>query len=335
LKPVYILTEGNQSTGFGHITRCLSIYQAFLEKNIQPTFIINGDDTAKPFLLDINCIYFDWLIDSGKLLAIIPYNSIVIIDSLLAELSQIERIIMHVSYPVIIDDFKRLTYSKGLIIDWTVFSEKIYKNKTKDTYLAGYEYIALRKEFWNLPSKKNKPFVENILITMGGNDLRNLTPDILNLVQNEYPNCIINVIVGKAFRNTERINFIANKNTKTILLFDLSTEQIVGAFLNADIVISAGGQTLYELARTGTPTIAIMVVDNQQYDIEGWAKAGFIDFAGNWNDKNLLSNISLLLSVLVNDMTLRENKSILGQKMVDGKGALKIIDKLLLDTLTI
>ena len=32
MKKVIILTEGGKKVGFGHITRCISLYQAFEEK---------------------------------------------------------------------------------------------------------------------------------------------------------------------------------------------------------------------------------------------------------------------------------------------------------------
>ena len=48
---VFIITEGSKNTGFGHITRCLSLYQAFKKRGILPTFIINGDNSFK-YLLD-------------------------------------------------------------------------------------------------------------------------------------------------------------------------------------------------------------------------------------------------------------------------------------------
>ena len=40
---VFILTEGGKNIGFGHITRCTSIYEAFDEIDIPPQFIVNGD----------------------------------------------------------------------------------------------------------------------------------------------------------------------------------------------------------------------------------------------------------------------------------------------------
>ena len=47
---VYILTEGGYDIGIGHVTRCLSLYQAFEVKGIKPFFIINGDETVKDLL---------------------------------------------------------------------------------------------------------------------------------------------------------------------------------------------------------------------------------------------------------------------------------------------
>ena len=39
---VFIITEGSKNIGFGHITRCISLYQAFEERGIIPEFIINN-----------------------------------------------------------------------------------------------------------------------------------------------------------------------------------------------------------------------------------------------------------------------------------------------------
>ena len=47
---VAIITEGLQGTGYGHLTRCLSIYQAFEEKGIIPLYIANCDENGKKFI---------------------------------------------------------------------------------------------------------------------------------------------------------------------------------------------------------------------------------------------------------------------------------------------
>jgi UDP-2,4-diacetamido-2,4,6-trideoxy-beta-L-altropyranose hydrolase len=49
---IFIVTEGGKGIGFGHITRCTSIYQAFEQKGLIPEFVINGDNSVKDLLPD-------------------------------------------------------------------------------------------------------------------------------------------------------------------------------------------------------------------------------------------------------------------------------------------
>ena len=58
---VFIITEGGKNIGFGHITRCLSLYQAFEERGNKPKFIINGDNDIEYLLKDINYRYLTGL----------------------------------------------------------------------------------------------------------------------------------------------------------------------------------------------------------------------------------------------------------------------------------
>jgi len=44
---VFIVTEGGKNIGFGHITRCISIYQALEKRGILPEFIVNSKDNVK------------------------------------------------------------------------------------------------------------------------------------------------------------------------------------------------------------------------------------------------------------------------------------------------
>ena len=57
--------------------------------------------------------------------------------------------------------------------------------------------------------------------------------------------------------------------------------------LEADIAVSAGGQTLFELARVGTPTAAVCVADNQINNLRGFTKLGFLNNFLRWDEPNL------------------------------------------------
>ena len=95
--------------------------------------------------------------------------------------------------------------------------------------------------------------------------------------------------------------------------------------LESDIAISACGQTLYELAFLGVPTIAVTVADNQSINARGWQKTGFIEYGGHWSKTALSGNIKSLIDKL-RDPELRRKNTFIGRDIVDGKGAIRIAE---------
>ena len=229
--------------------------------------------------------------------------------------------------PVYIDDTKRLDYPKGVVVNGTIYAEELnYPKKHDITYLLGSKYIPIRKEFWNIPDKAINESLQTIMITFGGDDARNMTPRIITMLNGNYPELNKKVIIGKAFTNTEQIQAFKDKTTEFIYYPD--AEGMKKVMLESDIAISAAGQTLYELARLGVPTIAVAVADNQINNVRGWQKAGFIEYAGWWEDMLILENMKTSLEKLTNN-NLRLDKYHIGKMFVDGKGAIRIIDEIM------
>ena len=324
---VFIITEGGKDIGFGHITRCLSLYQAFEERGIKPKFIINGDNDIEYLLKNINFQMFNWLDEKNKLFEMVKDADIAIIDSYLADISLYNKIANLVKISVYIDDNKRLDYPKGIVLNGNIHAETLnYPKKDGIIYLLGTKYTPLRKEFWEVPEKKIKENIESIMVTFGGDDAKNMTPKILKLLNKKYPELNKNVIIGRAYQNLDEIKKEADKNTNLIYYPD--AEKMKEVMLNSDIAISAGGQTLYELARVGVPTIGICVADNQLGNIKKWKKIGFLEYAGLYNENNIIADIDKLLKNL-ESIKIREFKSKIGRKFVDGKGSLRVSNKLL------
>lgn len=82
---VTILTEGGRDIGYGHITRCTSIYEAFEEIGKQSQLVVNGDETIEDLLKGKNYKVFNWLDDQQLLFEILDNANIVFIDSYLAK----------------------------------------------------------------------------------------------------------------------------------------------------------------------------------------------------------------------------------------------------------
>lgn len=306
---VYIFTEGLKRTGYGHLTRCLSIYQAFEEKGITPTVIANCDDGGKKIIREVNLHQKNWVRNIDTL-----YNDIdvAIIDSYLAPIEIYEKIYQSSKTVVYIDDYIRLNYPPGIILNGTIGAEMLpYHKDTLHKYLLGIEYIPLRKEFWDVDiyEKRNEK-KENVLITLGGYDYRNIAQKVLAYLLKKFPNFIYHVVLG---------NNIIEKiyNGKVNYFSLLNAFEMLNLMMKCDIAICAAGQTTYELARIGIPTVMVGIAKNQNNNIKGWIKKGFIKSEIWYNVPGYLDNISKG----INDICSSNKKNIV---YVDGQGARRI-----------
>lgn len=319
---VSIITEGFENTGHGHITRCLSLYQAFEEHNIFPTIYVNGDKHAQSLL--INCRYeiFDWLTHPAKLITEIKNSDIIIIDSYLAGKEYYTHFSKLASYSLFIDDNLRIEYPEGIILNGTINSEHFSYNINGSEFLLGAKYIPIRKEFWNVQARTINKEVSSLLITFGGQDVRNLTPRILQSLNENFPSLRKNVVIGSGFKNKEKIE--ALKNNYIEFHYSPDAEQMRDLMIESDIAVTAAGQTLYELAVTGTPTIAVAVADNQMNNIREWEKQGFLLNIILHNDRLFLRKINDELEIL-SGVSIRKKLCKIGKNNVDGQGSRRVV----------
>lgn len=308
MKKVVFITEGGRKIGFGHVTRCVSLYQAFEEEKIMPMFIVNGDNSILEFLKNADYKMFDWLKEGKKLFESLKDADIIVIDSYLAGKSLYNKIYKVCRNLVMIDDYKRIKYPRGIIINPSIYGGRInYPGKAGAICLTGENYIILRKEFWALPRKNINKKLKNVLITFGGMNHADLNEKVINYLRREF-DFTFNVV------KTEKNKAYPRK------MFDL--------MLDADICISGGGQTIHELARVGVPTIGICLSENQRMNLESWHEKRFIKYAGWHNDKNLLRNIESAIEDL-SAQKIRLKISSIGRRFIDGQGARRIVKEVL------
>ena len=314
-----ILTEGGKHIGLGHIYRCEAIIQALKQLSIDCTFIINGDSSIADLILKTDFTLKNWLMDYESIFN--TNSDVVVVDSYHAPLELLKKITSESKLAAFLDDYNRLEYPPGLVINSSITARQLdYKKRNGTEYLLGTKYHPMRAEFWECKDKAINHQVKEVLITLGGSDMQNLTPSILNLL---LPRTGIRkkVVVGKGFSNISEIEKAADPTCEIIWFPDAA--EMKKLMMEADIAISAAGQTLYELARIGLPTIAIGVADNQNSNVKGWQSTDFIEFAGWWYDPDLKENILNKFDHLM-DFTIRSKKSEAGTAQIDGSGALQI-----------
>jgi len=251
-------TEAGTQYGLGHLKRCEAIAQLMPELCLEP--ILNESSDLPSSKLR------KWSLSQRSAYRKIMDNSdVVFVDTFLGDREFFEDSNRNKKV-IYIDDFLYLNLPYGLVIDWTIGAEK-YRKPVGERYAFGIEYLVTRSVFKNRSRNKNRCQIETIVTIFGGADPLNLTPKFYDLLSGNYKlKCLGTSYYPCATQYTNHPDF----------RFDLSDEQLVFELLEADLVISAGGQMIYELAVLGLPTIALSIIENQNLDIKGFQDAGLV-----------------------------------------------------------
>lgn len=310
-----IVTEGLKGRGYGHLTRCLAIYQAFEERGITPIYVADSNGVKPQFLGQMNLVVLDWRNNSEEILRLSANSDVIVADSYLADLQSYERLRQTSREIVYLDDYLRIDYPPGIIVNGAVGAERLpYPRDRGHRHLLGIEYAPLRKEFWDILPVVGRRNVKDVLLNFGGEDAANLAAKILYHLLETFPEYNFHIVRGLTPGDTDekfrsrRVTFHRNLEAGNLLRLSMS----------CDLAISAAGQTLYELARMGLPTIAIGTAENQRQTIHGWIENGFLRSELWWNDLDLLEK-------LASEIRARSHSSVEVLASCDGQGARRII----------
>lgn len=292
-KKLVVITEGGKEIGFGHITRTISVATQFLNFGYELHFIINGDncivDIMKPYYYEI----YNWQTETQELEKSVKNCQLILLDSMTILDNQIKQL-ESLQIPIIyIDDEKqRNILGRGFVVDWTILRDdnnSFVPKKENVHYFLGSLYTPLRKDFAEASANPINQEVKKIMITFGGSDIRNLTPFILKILNTNFPDLEKDIIIGGGFNNINEIQEHTTHNTN--IIYNATAKEMITSMQTSDIAIAAGGQTLYELAKIGIPTIGILLVENAKDDTLGWAKTGFLKYVGEFDSSSLQEDI--------------------------------------------
>jgi spore coat polysaccharide biosynthesis predicted glycosyltransferase SpsG len=227
---------------------------------------------------------------------------------------------------VAIDDNCRLNYPINCLINGSVYAKILPYQPSRQIRFLGPEYILLREDFLKEKPNKLSSEIKNILITFGGDDVRHLTLPLLKRLHLNFPKIIKTVILGSGFDNKNEI--IRQQNEYIKIIDNPSISTLIKKMKQADCAISAGGQTLNELAFLGIPTIAIKVADNQHNNVSYWSAKGYTINAGNYNNENLFDIVIKAIKKL-SSLSERKKRQLMGLKLCDGQGSNRVARQLL------
>lgn len=332
---IFVRADANAQIATGHIMRCLSIANALKEQGEEVTFV-TADEYGNSFLADSGfahiCLQSKWddleqEIDFLVSLIMEKKVKLLVLDTYYVTPHYMEALhkVTKVAY---IDDLHAFMYPCDILINYSIYANTLpYEQEYPDTkLLLGCQYAPLRKQFIGLRAPQIKKQIQNILILTGGTDPENLTGNLVeHILSKVYLKGIrTEVICGKFYHYQKDLEQVAKDNQGVAVLNHV--ENIQEHMQRADIVVSAGGSTLYELCACGIPTISYALAENQIKNVKTFQELDLIPYAGDIREgmESLCEEICRLLNEYQCDFKRRQEQSIGMQEAVDGKGSLRI-----------
>lgn len=316
----------------GHLQRCLSLATALALRGNASHFLIRGNGVAH-----------DRITGCGFAVTEMPPNStpeadlsftlnclerdkaqVVVVDCRAVNRNCLWDLREAGHFVVSIDDLAELTFPSHLVVNGNVYAQELsYRSATGDTrFLLGTDYVMLRPEFWDVPPRVLGDSVRRILLTLGGMDRHNLMPKLIGLLDDLSGDFGITAIIGPFFENRREVEEASRRSQRPVQLI-YAPESVRDIMLEADLAISGAGQTLYELARLGCPTVALQAAPDQQQHLHALVEAGVVCAGGSSSESNLTEVRGAILSLLA-DRGARSLMSAAGQRLVDGQGAHRV-----------
>jgi UDP-2,4-diacetamido-2,4,6-trideoxy-beta-L-altropyranose hydrolase len=346
-KTLFIRADATPQIGTGHIMRCIALAQAWLDKGGKVIFLSHCDSETlrhriinegfdlipieKPFP-DPSDLTQTLNVLKRHALCSIPHASPWLVLDGYHFTPYYQKAIRENGHKLlVIDDMAHLDhYHADILLNQNIHAPKLNYPCDKDTIqLLGCDYTMLRKEFlkyrnWNrqIPEKAKK-----ILVTMGGSDPDNVTLKVIEAIKSlNMPELDVQVIDGPSNPNLRILKAsMLHAPCPMRLLYNASNMPELMAW--ADLSISAGGSTCWELAFMGVPSLTVVIAENQRDVAKGLERAEIFKTVG-WYKAMNNDVLVTRLSSLIRDKKLREKESRLGRQLIDGKGAKNIVQAL-------
>lgn len=327
---LYIRVDMNNRIATGHVMRCLSVADAAKTLGEEVTFLLADNQAAGlvrkrgHHAIVLHTPWDDMAAELPKLRDMIWERGIgrILIDSYQVTPSYLGELKKYTEV-YYLDDLNAFHYPVDGLICYANYWQKFqYEENYTDTKLyLGTQYIPLGDAFSHCGGKEIKPGVEHLLLLSGGSDPYDILAGMLRQIHRERYRKI-SVVCGVYYPKYKEL---CNKYKKDENISIYQGVPDMKRFMQeADLAVSAGGTTLYELCAVGTPAISYSFADNQLGNVEKFEEDGMISYAGDLRRDPVAEHVAAYLDYFGQNRQVRRERSLKMQEFVDGKGALRI-----------
>ncbi|BDQ33002.1 UDP-2,4-diacetamido-2,4,6-trideoxy-beta-L-altropyranose hydrolase [Pseudodesulfovibrio portus] len=327
-KRLTIRADCSPTMGTGHVMRMIALGQAWqalggdvrFEGRTEP---LTGRLKAEGFDCVPLAVAHPAPEDAQALLAATSPNDWIVIDGYHFDTAYLKTIRDNGRRTLVVDDFfDRNEYPADIILNQNPDGPGYPYDKDGPTLLLGTEYTMLRKDFQRPPALRAVPeTAASILVTLGGADPDNATGKVLEAINAvRMSDLRVTIVAGAA---NPHLDDLRERMKSLPCPCELLTNvgDMPALMAEADLAVSAGGTTSWELCYFGVPFIAVRIADNQQgviRELDRHGAARCIDSGPSVGD------IATNLEELIHDRKARQAMQTAGTLLVDGKGAMRV-----------
>ncbi len=339
-RTLVIRADANAHMGVGHLMRCLALAQGWKARGGQTTFItaceredlrqrLSGEGFQVVTLERPHPDPADWETTS-QALAEQP-DAWVVLDGYHFDPAYQRQIKDAGHRLLVIDDMAHLDhYCADVVLNQNINADQLrYSCESGTRLLLGTRYVLLRSEFlarqeWQ---REIPDMARQVLVTLGGGDPDNQTLKVIRALQRVDVNGLeAVVVVGASNPHLRELRSAASDSQFAIqLVHNVTNMPELMAW--ADVAVSAGGSTCWELAFMGLPSMVLVLAENQQGIAAGLEDAGVVIELG-WYTAASIAQIAHPLVVLLEDGGLRRRMSHQGRELVDGMGVDRVVESM-------
>lgn len=346
--PLVIRSDANTLIGIGHMMRCLALAQAWKNRGGNSIFVLSAEALELEARLESEGMeVFKISAQPGSAEDAVQTTALakkgkanwIVVDGYHFGRDYQGSIKEAGSKVLYIDDNGNADhYYADIVLNQNIHAhEGLYRNREPYTrLLLGSRYIMLQRDFLNWQKwKRDIPEVgRKVLVTLGGSDPENVTMKVIQALREGNVNHIeLAIVIGPSNPHLEMIrNELSHAPFAYRLLPSVGNMPELMAW--ADIAVSAGGSTCWELAFMGLPNLILFFAENQR------AVAEILDkevMAVNLGYHKIVKSDKIIqtLKEILRAKEIRALMSMRGRNLVDGQGSHRVINNILLDEMTL
>jgi UDP-2,4-diacetamido-2,4,6-trideoxy-beta-L-altropyranose hydrolase len=227
---------------------------------------------------------------------------------------------------LVLDDYGHAShYAADLVLNQNLHARAdLYASRELYTrLLLGTRYALLREEFlkWRDWHRDIPDVARKVLVTLGGTDPDNVTGKVVEALRTLPVEA--KIVVGGSNPHFDSLSSVVRPPSSVIC--DVPNMPELMAW--ADIAVSAGGSTTWELAFMGLPGLAVVLADNQK-DVVRRLDDESVSVALGTHTVLTNKHISNTLQSLIDDNSRRTRMSQCGRLLVDGAGVARVVTRL-------